>query len=195
MLVAPTLAQSRLHAGTSPAVAGPDYDLSVGYTYLKMPIPGAGRVLLRGIDVSGRVNFKPHWGAMLDANYVRTPNVLGTKHMGYLLAVQGGPVFYPVNLGNTRMFVHVLGGMGLVDGAVPRADATIFHGWQSQFSYAAGGGVERALSGPFAVRVNGDLVRTAFFDSAGALHPQNNLRLTVSFVYRLRNRLDGAVTR
>lgn len=186
-LVAPALAQYRLHAA-SPAEAGPDFDVSAGYSYLRMPIPGAGNVNLKGIELSGRVNFKPHWGAMLDSNYVRTPNVLDTKHMGYLLTLQAGPVFYPTGRGNTEAFVHLLGGVGLVDGAVPITGNRTFHGWQSQFSYTAGGGIERSFLGPLAIRVNADYLRTGFYDAAGVVHPQNNLRLTAGFAYRLGNR-------
>ncbi len=185
VLVAPALAQSRPQAGAQPAVSGPDYDVSVGYTYLRMAIPGAGSVNLNGLDVSGRIDLKPRWGAILDSNYVRTPNVLGTRHDGYLLSFYTGPVFYPVDHGNTRAFVHVLAGVGVVDGAVPGHD-TELHGWLSRFSYAVGGGVEHSVSGPFAVRVNGDYLRTAFFDSAGAVQPQNNFRVTTSLVFRLK---------
>jgi opacity protein-like surface antigen len=185
VLVAPALAQSRLETGAHPAFTGPDYDVSVGYTYLTMAIPAAGYVNLNGLDVSGRVDLKPRWGAILDSNYVRTPNVLGTKHDGYLLSFYSGPVFYPVDHGNTRAFVHVLAGVGVVDGAVPASD-TEYHGWLSRFSYAVGGGVEHSVSGPFAVRVNGDYLRTAFFDSVGAVQPQNNFRVTTSLVFRLK---------
>ncbi|MGA2359422.1 MAG: hypothetical protein ABSF66_10495, partial [Terriglobales bacterium] len=100
VLVVSALAQSRPGTGAQPAATGPDYDVSAGYTYLTMAIPGAGRVDLNGLDVSGRIDLKPHWGAMVDSNYVRTSNVLGTKHDGYLLSFLGGPVFYPVDHGN-----------------------------------------------------------------------------------------------
>jgi opacity protein-like surface antigen len=185
VLVAPALTQSRPGTGAQPAASGPDYDVSVGYTCLTMPIPGAGRVDLNGLDVSGRVDLKPHWGAMVDSNYVRTSNVLGTKHDGYLLSFLGGPVFYPVDHGNTRVFVHVLAGVGIVDGAVPARD-TEYHGWLGRFSYAVGGGVEHSVSRRFAVRVIGDYLRTAFFDSVGAVQPQNNFRVTTSLVFRLK---------
>jgi opacity protein-like surface antigen len=195
VLVAPALAQSRLETGTPPAAAGPDYDVSVGYTYLTMAIPAAGHANLNGLDVSGRVDFNPRWGAMVDSNYVRTPNVLGTKHEGYLLSLHTGPMFYPVRHGNTRAFLHVLAGVGMVDGAVPVSDTEYFHGWQARFSYAMGGGVEHSVSGPFAVRVSGDYLRTAFLDSLGAVRPQNNFRVTASFVFRLRDRQHRVVMR
>ncbi|MGA2457422.1 MAG: hypothetical protein ABSF85_07640 [Terriglobales bacterium] len=185
VLVAPALAQSWLGTGAPPAATGPDYAVSVGYTYLTMAIPAAGDVNLYGLDVSGRIDLKPRWGAMVDSNFVRTPNVLGTKHEGYLLGFYGGPVFYPVDHGNTRTFVHVLAGEGIVDGAVPVRDTELY-GWLARFSYAVGGGVEHSVSGPFAVRVIGDYLRTAFFDSVGAVQPQNNFRVTTSLVLRLK---------
>ena len=187
-LVAPTLAQNKLATGASPAAAGPAYDVSVGYTNLTMAIPSAKNVNLSGLDVGGRVDLKSRWGAMVDATYVGTPNVLGTRHGGYLLSFLGGPVFYPVEHGNSRVFVHALAGAALVDGAVPINETDYFHGWLVRFSYAVGGGIEHALSGPFGVRVRGDYLHSAFFDARGAARPQGNLRLTVSLVFRLKER-------
>jgi hypothetical protein len=187
VLIAPALAQS-LKTGAPVAATGPAFDVSVGYTDLSMTLPAAGRANLNGLDVSGTANFHPRWAATVDANYVRTPNLLGTNHMGYLLSLHGGPVFYPVEHGNTRMFVRALAGVGLVDGAVPIGDIGNFHGWQARFSYALGGGVEHSIAGPFAVRVNGDYLRTAFYNSAGIVEPQNNFRLIVSLVLRLKDR-------
>ena len=57
-----------------------------------------------------------------------------------------------------------------------------------QGEHHVGGGVERPVSGQLALRVIGDYLRTDFYDSAGAVKPQNNLRLTVSFVFRLKER-------
>ena len=188
VLVAPALAQNWLVTGPPPAASGPDYDVSVGYSYLAMPIPAAGHVNLNGLDVSGHIDVKPRWGAVLDSNYVRTPNVFDTKHEGYLLSFLGGPVFYPVVRGGSRAFVHMLAGVGMVDGAVPVSDTQYFHGWQARFSYAVGGGFEHTVAGPFAVRVGGDYLRTAFFDPSGAVQPQNNFRVTASLVFRLRGR-------
>lgn len=194
VLVTSALAQSRLQTEPSPAVAGPAYDVSVGYTNLAMAIPDAGRVNLNGLDISGRVDLNPRWGAMVDSDYVRTSSVLGIPHGGYVVSLLGGPVFYPLSHGNTRMFLHVLAGAGLVDGAVPESDINYRYGWLGRFSYAAGGGIEHSVAGPFAVRVSGDYLRTAFFDSGGAVRPQNNFRVTVSFVLRLKERLQRVAT-
>jgi hypothetical protein len=186
VMVASALAQSRLVSGPSPAVAGPAYDISIGYSYLSMPISSAGRANLNGLDFSGNVAVSPRWGATLDSSYLRTSDVLSTPHQGYVLSLQTGPVFSLMQHRNTRVFVRALGGMALVDGAVPVSATSYFHGWSMRPSYAVGGGVERSVSEQLAVRVIGDYVRTTFYDTAGATQAQNNLRLTVSFAFRLK---------
>lgn len=186
VMAASALAQSRLQSAPGPAVAGPAYDVSVGYSYLSMPISSAGRANLNGLDFSGNIALSPRWGATLDSSYLRTSNVLTTPHQGYLLSLHTGPVFSLVQHGNTRVFVRALGGFGLVDGGVPVTDTSYFHGWLLRPSYAVGAGIERPVSEQLAVRVNGDYLRTTFYDAAGTAQPQNSLRLTVSVVFRLK---------
>lgn len=187
-LAATALGQSRLETGPVAAATGPAFAVSGGYTYIAMPISSAGHVDLSGLDVSGHVDVTSCWGATLDTSYVRASNILGTGHNSYILSLLAGPAFYPVRRRNTRMFVHVLAGAGLVDGAVPVSETYYLHGWVSRFSDAAGGGFERTLSGPFAVRLGADYLRTTFVDSAAVAHAQNNLRATVGVVFRMRKR-------
>jgi len=187
-LVAPALAQNQQAKEPAPAVAGPAYDVSVGYANLTMAIPSAQYVNLSGLDVGGSAQLNSRWGAMVDSMYVRTSDVLGTGRPAYQLSLLGGPVFYPFDRGNTRLSVHALAGAALVDGAVPINTIDYFHGWLTRFSYAAGGGIEHALPWPFGVRVQADYLHSAFFDAHGAVRPQSNLRLTVSLVLRLRER-------
>jgi hypothetical protein len=188
VMVAPALAQNQMVSAPSPAVSGPAYDVSVGYSRLSMPIPSAGRANFNGLDFTGSIDLSPRWGATLDSNYLYTPAILDTRHQGYVLSLYTGPVFYPIEHRNTRVFVRALAGMGLVDGAVPITESQDFHGWLVRPSYAVGGGVEQYVSGQLAVRINGDYLRTSFYDAAGAVEPQNNLRLTLSFVFRLKER-------
>ncbi|HLW87321.1 MAG TPA: hypothetical protein VKR57_02435 [Terriglobales bacterium] len=185
VMIATTLAQ-RLQSGPSPAVAGPAYDVSVGYTYLSMPIASAGRTGLNGLDSSASVALSPRWGATLDSSYLRTSNVLSTPHQGYMASLQAGPVFYPFERRNTQVFLRALAGAAVVDGAVPVSDTSYFHGWLVRPAYTAGAGIERSVSANLAVRINGDYLRTTFYDGAGATQAQNNLRMTVSFVFRLK---------
>jgi len=187
-LVATALGQSRAETGPAAAAAAPAFAVSAGYTYIAMPIPSAGHVDLNGLDLSGHVDVSSRWGATVDASYVRASNILGTGHNSYVLSLLAGPVFYPVARRNTRMFVRVLAGAGLVDGAVPVKNTYYLHGWVSRFSDAVGGGFERSLSGPFAVRFSADYLRTSFVDSAAVARVQNNLRATVSVLFRIRKR-------
>jgi hypothetical protein len=187
VLIAPALAQN-LQAPPPATAFGPTYDVSVGYSYLSSTIPSAGRVGLSGLDVTGHANFLPHWGVAVDAVYVRTSNVLATGQSGYTLAFLAGPVFHLFEARKTQMFVHALAGAGLVDSAVPVSGTEYIEGWVARPAYALGGGIERSVAGPFAVRLTGDYLRTAYADSAGDVRSQNNLRVTASIVFRLRDR-------
>jgi hypothetical protein len=184
ILIGPALAQNQL-TGPSPAMTGPAYDFSTGYTYLAMPISGAGQLHLNGFDASGSISWSARWGAILDTNYLRSSDVPGTAHQAYMLDTQCGPEFYPFEHRNSRLFLRALAGSALVDGAVPSKDG-FYHGWLVRPSLAFGGGFEQSLSGKFAIRFNGDYLRTLFYDPIGAALPQNNLRLSVSLVIRTK---------
>jgi hypothetical protein len=191
-LAAPVLAQNQQATEPIAPVAGPVYDMpaydvSVGYANLTALTSGQ-HMNLSGLDVGGSADLNSRWGAMVDSMYVRTSDVLGTRHAGYQLSFLGGPEFYPFDRGDTRLSVHALVGAALVDGAVPINTIDYFHGWLVRFSYAAGGGIEHALSGPFGARVQADYLHSAFFNAQGAVRPQGNLRLTVSLVLRRRER-------
>jgi hypothetical protein len=185
-LIAPALAQDQPATEPVPAVTGSAYDVSVGYANLNMAMPSAQHVNLSGLDIGGSAHLNSRWGAMVDSMYVRTSDVLGTRHPAYQLSLLGGPVFYPFEHWNTRFSVHALAGAALVDGAIPINTTDYFHGWLMRFSYAAGVGIEHPLARPFGVRVQADYLHSAFFNSQGAARPQGNLRLTVSLVLRLR---------
>lgn len=187
-LIRPSLAQSRLVGGAPTAASGQAYDVSVGYSYLSMEIPGAGRLNLGGLDAAGRVDFSDHWGAMIDSSYVRASDVLATGHEGYVLSLLAGPVWRPVQRARTRVFLRALAGVGMVDGVEPLDTTNYLHGFVTRLSYAAGGGIEHAVGGPFGVRITADYLRTAFANSTAAIQGQNNLRMTASLVFRLKDR-------
>src|SRR5271155_6153214 len=188
VLVATALAQNQMQAGPPATAYGPSYDVSCGYSYLSSTIPSAGRVGLTGLDVTGHANFLPRWGVAVDSGYVRTSNVLATGQSGYTLTFLAGPVFHLFEARKTRAFVHALAGAGLVDSAVPVSGTEYIEGWVARPAYALGGGIERSVVGPFGVRLTGDYLRTAYADSAGDVRNQNNLRVTASIVFRLRDR-------
>ena len=111
VMVAPALAQNQMVNAPSPAVSGPAYDVSIGYSRLSMPIPSAGHANFNGLDSAGSIDLSPRWGATLDSNYLYTPAILDTRHQGYVLSLYTGPVFYPIEHRNTRVFVRALAGM------------------------------------------------------------------------------------
>jgi hypothetical protein len=191
MLSALAAGQQQLQAGAPPAASGPIYDVGLGYSYLTVAVPGAEHVNLYGMDAGGQIHLTPRWGAAIDSNYARSFNVPGTPRDAYTLGLHAGPVFYAVERGNTRLFVHVLAGGTREGGAVPISHTEYFHGWLLRPSYAAGVGVEHALSGRMALRVSGDYLCTRFYDSVGAVQPQNNFRMTASLVFRLKRPYGG----
>jgi hypothetical protein len=186
VLVVRVLAQNQMREDPPATAYGPTYDVSCGYSYLSSTIPSAGRIGLNGLDVTGHANFLPHWGVAVDFGYVHASNVLTTGQSGYTLTFLAGPVFHLFEQRKTQMFAHALVGAGLVDSAVPVTDTSYLHGWVDRPAYAVGGGIEHSVVGPFAVRLTGDYLRTEYADSNAAMHAQNDLRVTASIVFRLR---------
>jgi opacity protein-like surface antigen len=186
-LVAPLLAQDQVQSNRVPDAKGPEVNVSAGYSFLSMAVPGASRTNINGFDASGTIDFMSHLGASLDFNYGRAGNVLGTSHSASLMSVLAGPVFYPFELRSTRFFLRGLGGVGLVNGVAPESPTDFRHGWATSPAFALGGGVEQAIGGPFAIRFSGDYLRTRFFNFAGTMVPQNNYRATVGIVFPSRS--------
>jgi hypothetical protein len=188
-LITPLLAQVHFLGGAPAAAAtAPVFEASAGYTYLDMDTPSRQRVGLSGVDANGFVDFNPRLGMMVDVSYARAGNVLGTPHNGNVVSCLTGPVFYPVSFGNTRIFVHTLVGVSLVNSAVPVAGTNYLGGTITRFSYALGGGIERTISGRFALRLGGDYLRTTFANPNATMAFQNNLRVVTGIVYRFGRR-------
>lgn len=183
----PALAQSgHSGAGAPIAATAPLLELSGGYTYVNLEIPGASRVTMNGADASIVANMSERWGATLDTTYTRTGDVLSTGHAGSVFTILGGPVFYPVNSGNHRIFLRGLVGTARVDAAVPTGPTTFLGGEVSHLAYAIGGGVEYDLSRRFAVRAGPDYLHTVFADATGQHRGQNNVRAVISLVFKLK---------
>jgi hypothetical protein len=164
------------------------FEASAGYVFMSQTSPSQPRINLQGIDGNALVRLTPRWGGMVDFTYARAGNVPGTEHSDSMFSGLVGPVYYLRQGEGTEVFVHALIGMAWVDSAVPVGTNAIFKGYETRFSYAFGGGVERPLFGPFALRGTADYQRTTFVDSTLALEGQNNIRLTGSLVYRFGRR-------
>jgi hypothetical protein len=177
-LLAPLLGQRFVTNAPPTAATGPVFEASAGYAYLALDTPSRQRVGLSGVDANGFVDFNARWGMMVDSSYARIGNVLGTGHSGNVLSFLIGPEFYPVDYGNTRIFVHTLAGVSLVNSAVPVKGTYYLGGTVTRFSYAVGGGVG----------VGADYLRTTFSNSTAAMKFQNNVRIVTGIVFRFGNR-------
>ena len=160
-----------------------NFSVGVGYSYVNMNLSGNPTVNLNGVDTNAVIDFRPRWGATLDASYVRAGRDPGSGHSSYVLSVLAGPVFAPAQNDNTRFLVRALAGASLVDGSV-RVNELYYRGWQSRFSWAVGTGIEHSLSTSFAVRFNVDYLRTKFMSSAAVVQAQNNIRVSADLVFR-----------
>lgn len=187
VLAAPLFAQN----GPAPAGEITPGDIAVGYTFLNLGFSGKPAVHLNGADVSGTINLNPSWGVTLDSSYVRAGRDIKSGHSSSVLSAFAGPVFTAARKRNFRFLVRPLVGMTLVDGSVPVNDV-FFRGWESRFSWAIGGGVEYDLSPSYAVRFNADYLRAHFVSSNAAVEPQNGIRFSTNFVFRLSPRSRNA---
>jgi opacity protein-like surface antigen len=159
-------------------------EASAGYAYISLAAPNSQRVGLNGLTANVDSQFTPHWGGTLDFTFARAGDVLGTGKSDTVSDVMIGPVFYPFERGKTALFVHALVGIAWIHGAVPITATTYYDGWEDRPSFALGAGVERSITGPFAVRATVDYLHTTFASPTGATEGQNDLRLTATFVYR-----------
>ncbi len=189
VLAAPSFAQDE-QTGPAPAGEITPGDIAVGYSYLNLGFAGKPAVHLNGIEASGMINLNPSWAATLDSSYVRAGRDLDSGHSSSVLSAFAGPVFIVARKRDMRFLARALAGMTLVDGAVP-VNQVYFRGWESRFSWAFGGGVERNLSSSYAVRFNVDYLRAHFVDSSGAVGPQNGIRLGANFVFRISPRRES----
>src|SRR5664279_5351859 len=159
------LCASPLLGQVSPAAKRQEYDVSAGYSYARLNFSGKPAVNMQGADLGATINFGPRWGANLDSSYVRAGRDPLSGHSSYVLNFLAGPVFVPAQTENTRVLVRALAGVGLVDGSVP-VGQLFYRGWLTRFTWAVGTGIERNISGPFAVRVNVDYLRAKFVSSS-----------------------------
>lgn len=187
ILITPVLAQNVLESQRAPAAKHPSYDFGFGYSFVQMGMPGGGHVHLSGVDLNGDYDFTERFGLAVDTSYAFNPRVLGLHHSAYVISGLIGPVFYLADSGDTRIFLHALGGVGMVDAAVPSGPTSYVYGWVARPSYALGGGIERLITGPLALRFAADYLRTSFLNPSDVIRPQNDLRVTAGvqlFPYR-----------
>jgi len=179
----PLLAQPGVPSEPMPAAKGPEFDVGIGYSHVILNVSGEPTVNLNGVDGSATIDFSRRWGATVDTSYVVAGRNPESGHGSYVFSALAGPVFVPVENHNTRLLVRALAGVSLVDGSVP-VDQLFYRGWLLRFSWAAGVGVERDISGRFAARFNVDYLRTKFMSENLTVQPQNDIRFTGSLIFR-----------
>jgi opacity protein-like surface antigen len=188
LLCASPLLGQAVYRGANPAAKGPEFDVSAGYSYAGVNFSGKPTVNMQGADLGAAIDFTSRWGATLDSSYVRAGRDPRTGHTSDVVSFLAGPVFVPAQNQNTRVLVRALAGVSVVDGSVPDSLVPVgqlyYRGWLTRFSWAVGTGIEHNISGPFAVRVNVDYLRTRYVSSSLTVQPQNNIRVTGSLVFR-----------
>jgi hypothetical protein len=170
-----------------PAGEASIFEVSGGYAFMRESSPSEW-FPMNGLDGNALLHFSPRWGAMLDLTYARSPIIPGTAHRENLFSGLVGPVYYLVDGEKYQVFAHALVGMAWVDSAVPINSTTEFHGYETRFSYAVGGAVERSFSPKWAARITADYQRTQFVNALVAIENQNNFKATAGIVYRFGNR-------
>ena len=163
----------------------PALHVSAGFSVTSLGLPSSGRAVLGGVDASIATDSGKHFGAKLDLNYQRTPNVYHTGRPMDVFSYLIGPVLYPSNGRVLSTSVHVLFGGARVAGPFSSGNGTISLGRVTYPAWAAGGGVEYRLSPAFGFRVSVDYLRTHFYNFSGAVRGQNDIRIVNSFVYYL----------
>jgi opacity protein-like surface antigen len=178
LLPASAFAQTPLSTGFGRAVS-----VSLGYSYLTLPIPSATRIDLNGVGASISADIRPRLGVKLDLNYARQANVFGTGRHTDVLSAMIGPVFYPVSNDRFMVFVQGLAGASKVTGVIPGAAGGFDTAYTDAFSWAMGGGIETRISSSLAVRTEAEYLHTTFTDASTAFIGQSDLRLIGSLVY------------
>lgn len=189
LCTAPLLAQGGRNGDAVPAGEGIPWNVGVGYSFVSMNVSGNPSLNLNGFETNATMDFHPRWGVTFDSSYVRAGRDPGSGHSSYVFSALTGPVFVARQSHKTRLLVRALAGVSLVDSSV-QVNQLYYRGWQSRFSWAAGAGIERNLSAPFAVRLDVDYLRTKFMSSTAVVQPQNGIRVSASFVLRFSPRRE-----
>ena len=186
MFVQPIKARPAVHTAYAPS-----WNVSAGFSVTSLGLPPSGRAVLSGMNASLSLDTGKHYGAKLDFGYQRVPNLNNTGQPMSLLNYLVGPVVYPTNGDQLSTYVHALIGGARVGGPFPNGAGGLTIGFVNSPAWAFGGGAEYRVSQAFGFRVGFDYLHTHFYNSAGAVRGQNDIRIVSSFVYYLGNPIRG----
>jgi hypothetical protein len=146
-------------------------------------MPSSGRAALTGLDISLGADSGKRIGAKLNVSYASASNVFSSGHHADVLSYLFGPVFSLWSNDSISTYAHVMAGGARVAGTFPNASGGLSAGYVHHPAVSFGGSAEYRLSPAFGFRVTIDCLHAHFFDAAGAIRGQNDLRVVNSIVY------------
>jgi opacity protein-like surface antigen len=159
----------------------PRAEIFGGYSYVNQDWEAfASRSGMQGWDASATVNVYPWLGVEgnVAGNYQR--NCIGAAGLTCsAYTYMGGPKITAYRNGNLTVFGHGLAGLGALTMTLAGSPLT----WRD-LAWAAGGGIDYAVTNNISVRAGSDYFRTEYMQSIGGTH-QNNIRASVGVVFRL----------
>jgi hypothetical protein len=165
------------------AAIGSHISASLGYSFTNLDVPSVSRTDLNGADAAFTIDVVPRFGARLDVGYSRASDVFNSGKHSDILSYLAGPIFYQMRRRKLAVFAQGLFGAARVTGAVPVNGGGFLTGYANQFACAVGTGAEYRVYDSIGFRIGADYLHTRYADPGLVIRGQNNLRLTVSFVY------------
>jgi opacity protein-like surface antigen len=176
-------AQGPVFAGWAPV-----FEAGAGYSYLGTSIPSNGSSLgMSGILLSGNADFSRRFGVKVEAGYSRAFNAFQTGHSADMLTYMGGPVYYPYRHRKLNLYEDILFGGARETGVNTTNQGGLLLGYTNRFAWTLGVGAEYRILPSLSLRLGGDYLRTAFYNSNVQLQGQNNIRTELSLIYTFGN--------
>jgi hypothetical protein len=142
-----------------PAAYAPELKLTAGYSVTSLGLPSSARIAVSGANFSISADSGKRFGATLDLDYARAPNVFNSgRHMD-MLSYLVGPVLYPSRGNSLSTFVRFLAGGTRVSGPF------------------------LLVSPAFGLRVSVDYLQSHFYNTSGAVRAQSGFRVVNSIVF------------
>lgn len=166
-----------------PAAYAPVIKVSAGFLVTSLGMPAGGYVALRGGNASISVDSGKRFATELDISYARAPNAFKSGHHMDMLSYLVGPAYYPSRRDSMSTFVHFLAGGARVAGPFSNGSGGLLLGHVHYPAWGGGGGVECTISRAIALRVSVDYLRTNFYNPAGNIRGQNDIRIVNNILY------------
>ena len=178
ILLCVVLSLSLLAFGQEKATEAPKAEIFGGYQYIHADtgVSGLNGFNLNGWNTSATGFFTRNFGVTADfSGSYGTPSIAGVGVKTNFYSFLFGPTVRFPNSSRLTPFVHGLFGVGRISGSVLGTS-----GSDSDFAWAAGGGIDANLSRNFSIRAaQFDFLQTRLMNGT-----QNNFRLSTGIVLR-----------